>query len=137
MRIHSDTLTSLNVYEAARIARAEVEVTSHGSRSRNHAFNVTLTGESKRRPNSGKRGAGDDYAATWDQWGVFLAMLFALDPTMVTPYYADADEFHERTSDRFDVPFFWPADTHGDHTFRFAGTPREQACTKCSAVQRW
>lgn len=137
MRIHTDTLTQLNVFEAARHARVEVDMSSHGSRKRDHAFNVLLTGESRRRPNSGKGGASDDYAATWDQWGVFLAFLFNLDPHMVTPYYADANEFHTRTSDRFDVLDFWPSDAHGDHTFRWNGVPRQQDCTKCSAVQKW
>lgn len=137
MRLHTDTLTSSDLYAAAKIARVDLDLTSHGSRSKDHAFNVLLTGESRRRPNSGGRGAGDDYAATWDQWGVFLSVLFGLDPHMVTPYYADADEFHARTSDRFDSPGFWPADAHGDHTFRYSGTPRQQECNKCSATQKW
>lgn len=137
MRIHTDRLNTTHLWEAARIARVEMDLTSHGSRKRDRAYNVTLRGESRRRPNSGKGGAGDDYAATWDQWGVFLAVLFATDPDMVTPYYADAEEFHHRTLDRFASVDYWPADAHGDHTFRFAGTPREQSCTKCTAVQRW
>ena len=138
MRIHSDSLTTLNMYEAARLARVEFgRCEEKGSRARKRAWDVTLTGESRRRPNGGNRGAGDDYAATWDQWGVFLSVLFALDPNMKTPYYADADDFHARTSDRFDVMDFWPSDAHGDHTFRFNGTPRQQECTKCSATQRW
>lgn len=138
MRIHSDTLTQLNLHEAARHARAEFgRLTVHGSRKRKQGFDVTLTGESRRRPNGGNRGAGDDYAATWDQWGVFLSFLFNLDPYMVTPYYADAEEFDTRTASRFDVPGQWPSDAHGDHTFRWDGIPREQSCTKCSAIQRW
>jgi hypothetical protein len=154
MRIHSDSLTHDDIHKAARIARVSYGgggFTKHGSRKRKHAFNVLLTGESRRRPNGGSRGAGDDYAATWDQWGVFLAVLFDADPNMVTPHYADAAEFHQRTSNRFDSDGslraidsdsgesseFWPADAHGDHTFRFSGVPRQQNCTKCSATQRW
>lgn len=152
MRIHTDTLTSTDLYSAAMIARVDLDLTINGSRSRERAFNVTLTGESKRRPNSGQRGAGDDYAATWDQWGIFLAVLFYVDPSMVTPYYADANVFDQRTAGRFrsrDVERvtgdpaavqnrnFWPLDAHGDHRFTYQGVPREQSCTKCSAVQRW
>lgn len=137
MRIHSDTLTIQNVYEAARHARADLQVTEHGSRKRSHAFNVTLTGESRRRPNSGKRGAGDEYAATWDQWGVFLSFLYNIDPLMVTPYYEDSEHFDTRTASRFDVPGQWPSDVHGDHTFRYNGVPGQQDCTKCTATVRW
>lgn len=146
MRIHSDSLYLSDLMDAARIARVFFDrIEEKGSRSREHAFDVTLTGESRRRPNGGNRGANtDDYAATWDQWGVFLSVLFDRDPAMVTPYYADADDFHHRTAHRFDPEGedrgrtgFEPNNQHGDHTFRFAGTPREQSCTKCSAIRRW
>lgn len=148
MRIHSNTLTSQDVFAAAYEARATVEVlTEHGSRSRDHAFEVKLTGESRRRPNGGNYGAERDlYAATWDQWGVFLGILFDRDQSVTIPTaYVDAKTFDARTSyrfnpdgnDRADGSNFWPADAHGDHTFRYAGIPFTQACTKCSAVQRW
>lgn len=156
MRIHSDTLTNADVYDAARTARVSFDRwEGKGSRKRDHAFDVTLFGESRRRPNNRQQHT-DDYAATWDQWGVFLAVLFDRDPNMVTPYYADADEFHARTGDRFrprkeigrvrtfigiddiDGPvLWWPADAHGDHTFRYSGTAGKSQCTKCSAVQKW
>jgi len=148
MRIHTDILTEADIHDAAREARVSYAgggFTRHGSRSRDHAFNVLLTGESKRRPNGGNYGAADDYAATWDQWGVFLAVLFDRDPNMKTPYYVDAHDFHVRTNDRFNPDGndraeglgYWPADAHGDHRFEYAGVPREQSCKKCSAVVRW
>lgn len=148
MRIHTDTLTASDMTDAAGIARVQFSrFTDHGSRSRARSFDVLLTGESRRRPNSGDRGrSGDDYAATWDQWGVFLAVLFDRDPKMVTlSYYADAEDFHRKTADRFTGsgnPFdpagwFWPADAHGDHTFRYAGTPCQSECTKCTARKIW
>jgi len=114
-----------------------MEFTQHGSRSRDRGFEVRLTGESKRRPNSGTRGAGDDYAATWDQWGVFIAYLFDRDPEMMTQDYADLDEFQFRTNYRFNVEGYWPSDAHGDHRFKSYGVPYRQECTKCSAVTRW
>lgn len=156
MRIHTDNLTATHLYSAALISRARLDLTMHGSKSRARAFEVRLTGESRRRPNSGTRGAGDDYAATWDQWGVFLAVLFEADPDMVVPYYASPEDYAAQTGDRFGAPeavmgtrhgepsmvdkfvsYGWPEDAHGDHVFRFAGTPSEQSCTKCSAVKRW
>ena len=168
MRIHTDHLTESNIYNAARFARVDVvKLARHGSRSRDHAFDVKLEGESRRRPNGGCSGAGyaSGYAATWDQWGVFLAILFDVDPGMFTPYDSNRHAFRVRTDRRFDGDIvgegvstnyhvvngraadhrvtvhrlgssYWPTDAHGDHTFRFSGVARSQSCTKCSAVIR-
>lgn len=175
MRIHSDHLTTADVYNAARHARVDiVELTEHRSQSRDHAFSVKLEGESRRRPNGGASGKGyaSGYAATWDQWGVFLAILFDVDPgafcgNAKRPTYADRDDFNHKTSHRFTSPVigfgvssnynvvngrayhdtsvtvhrlgrdYWPDDAHGDHTFRFSGTPGVHRCTKCSATVRY
>jgi len=156
MRIHSNTLTYSDLAWSARIARADYEIDKTGSRSRDHAFTVHLTGESRRSPNRRGKNEPGTKAATWDQWGVFIAMLFSKGPDMVVgsvayPYYEDSDDFHYRTGNRF-VPrpltdlvntateiraAYWPADAHGDHRFKYNGVPFEQSCTKCSAVQRW
>lgn len=112
MKIHTDTLTVSDVHTAARVARVDLELSEHGSRSRDHAFAVHLQGESRRRPN---RQVDSGYAATWDQWGVFLSVLFDLDGAGHTfgpsapmfagdagsPVYADRDDFHRKTGDRF------------------------------------
>ena len=145
MRIHSDILSRTDVTNAARTALAYFDsLTEHGSRKRDHAFEVKLRGGSNRRPNF-YNGSGD-YAATWDQWGVFFSVLYDRDPNMVCgSAYSDREDFDLKTSGRFAAFFgsrdetgnYWPADAHGDHTFRYSGTPRQQECTKCSAVQRW
>ena len=144
MRIHTDTLTTLDIYEAARIARVEMEYTAHGSRKRDRAFNVNLTGESRRRPSRSHH--SDEYAATWDQWGAFLAVLFDRDESLTIPSaYESGEKFDRATNyrfspdgnDRADDSPYWPNDAHGDHRFRFNGTPGQQECTNCSAVQRW
>lgn len=107
MRIHTDNITLRDVFEAARIAGVEFgRCDQKGSRSRARAFDVTLRGDSNRRPNHGTSRSADrfdcgEYAATWDQWGVFLSVLFDLDPLAFTPYDADRASFHERTADRF------------------------------------
>lgn len=109
----------------------------HGSRKRAQAFDVYLEGTSRRRPNGGSSGAGSGYAATWDQWGMFLDRLFMADDTLTIPRaYEDRGDFDYRTSYRFtdgDVP----EDMHGDHTFRFQGVPYCQTCLKCNATVRW
>lgn len=135
MRLHTDNLTSLDMWAAAAIARVDLEMTTHGSRSRNRAFNVTLRGESRRRPNGGSYGATSDYAATWDQWGVFLAELFDRDNSLATGFYTDADTFHRMTAGRFETG--WPEDAHGDHRFKPYGFPGTHKCTKCSATYTW
>ena len=132
MRIHTSVLTMSDIHEAARVARVDFgRLNEHGSRTRARAFDVTLTGESRRRPNDRGSNPGA-YAATWDQWGVFLAVLFDRDPAMVTPYYSDRDDFERKTAYRFHGGT-WPVDAHGDHDFRFNGIGI--SCTKCSARQ--
>lgn len=135
MRLHTNSLTASDLWAAARIAEVDLELTTHGSRSRDHAFNVTLRGNSNRRPNTGRSGSADEFAATWDQWGVFLAELFDRDNTLVAAHYTDADTFHLMTAGRFENG--WPEDAHGDHRFEYAGIPYTQKCKKCSATQTW
>lgn len=136
MRIHADTLTYADLHTAAQRAQVELRVTRHGSRKRDHAFEVTLRGMSKRRPNF-YDGDGS-YAATWDQWGVFLASLFEADYS-ITCAYVDAAQFDYRTNGRFDLDFSEPIPfpLDHDHVFRFAGIPYSQTCTRCGAVTRW
>ena len=135
MRIHADHLNSGNLYTAARAARVDMELTFHKSRSRGAAFNVTLSGESNRRPN--RDHASDEFAATWDQWGVFLGHLFNIDENMFVLGYDGAEDFHYKTHNRFTDPGKFPHDSHGDHTFRFDGVPHQNKCTKCTATRRW
>lgn len=137
-------ITTADVWKAATAAKmyTENETTRRGRHGHDTiSFNGFGGDEihSARRPNT-----RDDwtrrnyYAATWDQWGVLLGLLFQMDPDMKVggykrPYYDGADDFHLATDGRFrnvtelgDLPDF-----HGDHTFRFGG------CTKCSASRDW
>jgi hypothetical protein len=139
MIIHTSAAEA-DLCTAARIARVTFDrFVERGSRTHARAFNVTLTGESRRMPNGGRSGgyqygADNDHAATWDQWGVFLAAIFDADPNAKMTYYKDADDFHWQTDDRFKGG--WPADAHGDHAWEYAA-PYTQACKRCSAVKRW
>ena len=116
MRIHSDSLDELEVRKAARLAHVGFSRFSlHGSRKREVGFDIILHGDSGRRQNG-----GEDEAAAWDQWGIFLGHLFRLDPQMVTPYYADGDDFTWQTGGRF-TPDFTPGDCHRSHNWQFDG----------------
>lgn len=149
MRIHTNASETI-VRRAAIKAGVELRMTVHKSRTHDHGFEVSLRGASRRRPNF-YNGDGS-YAATWDQWGVFLAAIF--DADVLTrcgsgkrPTYADAEDFHRKTFGRFitdarvypdaGLVLTTPTDMHGDHTFKFAGVPYVQKCTKCSAQYTW
>ena len=134
MRIHTDTLTASNVQTAATTARVTLDrFTEHKSKSRDHAFDITLQGESKRHQNG-----GTGKAATWDQWGVFLAVLFDMDDSLSIPRaYAHDSDFHYKTANRFAAIGHFPHDAHGDHKFEYVGTPYSQTCKKCTATVRW
>lgn len=143
MRIHTNELSYVDLHLAATSAGVTLEVADRrGSRKRDHAFEISLSGDSRRRPNFyGLRDwhGPDTYAATWDQWGVFLASLFRADDSVTCDAYKHEGDFHYKTDWRFDAAEngqLWPPDAHGDHTFRFDGVPFQQNCTKCSAVQR-
>jgi hypothetical protein len=140
MRIHSDSIDALEIRKAARIASvAFTRFSLHGSRKREAAFDVILTGASSRRQNG-----GPDKAATWDQWGIFLGTLYALDAEMSTPYYGSAEEFHWKTANRFrDIT---PADYVYGHNHRWewtgeavTGAYSVHACRSqdCLATQRF
>lgn len=146
MRIHT-SLDEAAFYTAARAARVSFDKFSrHGSRTHDHAFEVTLCGSSTRRPNPGRGGTygSDDFAATWDEWGIFLGHLYAADTAMKSWAYANAGQFHDNTDWRFyyldDTGLLWK-DQHRNHNWEFHA-PREFYCkgskgVECSAVRRY
>lgn len=135
MRIHTDTLDLIDIRRACEGLPICTEIDSeHGSRKRKRAFEIQLSGSSTRLAQSGNWNA-----ATWDEWGVFLGRLFALDPDMTSSYYVDADAFHKYTCDRFRDGTM-PEDTHAQHkwVYDFANSNpwsgnRISYCNKCSA----
>lgn len=136
MRIHTNDPQSARqaVQDALKVLPGvDATVSLHRSRSRRGAVNLTLTGSDGRtghRVNSGVRGAGWQGAASWDEWGVVLAFIFNVDPdAFVKGVYADADDFHDRTADRFEA-LALPSDSHPRHVWEY-GNPR--TCKKCTA----
>jgi hypothetical protein len=137
MRLHSDKVTREDIRAALAQAGAYVpghEIAQHGSRKRARAYDIKLRGSSARRPNF-YDGSGD-YAATWDQWGVFLGHLYRIDPDMIAgDQYTSAAHYNARTFGRFAAPGM-PEDAHGDHKFD-SEQPHVQKCRKCSARTTW
>lgn len=93
-----------------------------GSRSRPHAFEVhlatarqdTRADGAKRKTSSMAGGGGLRYAATYDEWGYFLAEFFAADPDAKAGPYKDQDDFNTRTRYAYATRDEMPSDTPAD-----------------------
>jgi hypothetical protein len=104
MKIHTslheaDLATAMNKTDLS-------DVTLHvigrpGSRSHVRAFEVALRGHGrrhKRPPNTGIVGAASpERAATRDDWGNFMAQIFAVDPNAIFGPYKGSGHFHRET----------------------------------------
>ena len=98
MKIHSDALDENEIRKAARLAGVSFTRFEIGnSRTREQRFDIILTGSSSRTQNFG----GTDQAATWDEWGIFLGILYALDPQAHSERYASLDHFTWTTGGRY------------------------------------
>lgn len=121
----------------------------HASKTHARAFEVRLTGSGY----FGTGWAGEDFqGATWDEWGAFFGALYDWDKdarcggSVKIPAYADADDFHYKTGNRFRARWenidtfdarrtYLPADTHKRHHWDFVWADQSFACTKCSATR--
>lgn len=150
MRIHTDKTNEVRaaIWRATgALPGVYAEVSEHGSRSRAGALELRLTGNSGRYRNTGKWGAHWEKSATWDEWGVVLAAVFAADPhaicgTAKRPVYAGVNDFHWQTGERFvhAPPAIetggraLPEDTHTSHHWDYVARDTVE-CTKCTAVR--
>lgn len=107
MKLHTDRLDSFEVLAMLDKAGLSDEgvwadtCTPKGSRSRKRAFDVHLSatpgkdrfGKARRAPQT-PNGAR---AATYDEWGLFIAQVFRLDPDAIFGPYKGRDHFNELT----------------------------------------
>lgn len=122
MRLHTN-LYSRDVREALDRAKASGRVDRlvdflllepKKSRKRENGFEVRLEwlgekvkGDGRRWANSGKYGAesysngNGYYAATWDEWGWFIAELYRADPSLVFGHYTSREVFDSVTKYKF------------------------------------
>jgi len=134
MRIH----TSLTADQVRNMVAGIPNVyllrdTQHGSRSHARAFDVILTGTAPYRT----QGDRDHYAATWDEWGIFLARVFRADPNAKAgAYYANATNFHHKTGYRF-VESFTVAQQHRRHRWEWNGGGVNERRCDCGARMSW
>lgn len=140
MRIHT-SLTLLDIEAAARRAGVQLErCTQHRSRKAARAFDVILSGSASTRwRNSGTHGASDYKAATWDEWGIFLDVLFRRDPNTWCYAYSCQDHFQWSTGNRYDT--LTAEAQHIRHKWQHDSGPwsRDYAVRNCDcgAVCRW
>lgn len=103
MKIHSDILEYSDLMgNLPSMIYADVKLA--GSKSRQRAYEVGLCytgsggpGSGRRPKNNGTTGAGSDLAATWDEWGIWMAKLFAIDPDAIIGAYRGRDDFYVQT----------------------------------------
>jgi hypothetical protein len=137
MRIHTDVLTYADMHNAARdLPEVFVTVTPHGSRKRNHAWELVLSAvprKGRRNRNTGSHGDAFKAAAYWDEWGVVLSWLFSIDPNMTCWAYDGAEDFHHKTDGRFrNVAAL---EIHPYHKWN-SYAPYSQSC-KCGTSRTW
>lgn len=132
MKIHSDTLTWSEIRDAtkARGMRGVYvdKLDLKGSRQRKRRWDVTLSGNS-----SSLQNFGENQAATWDEWGIFIEALFTLDPDAVIGQYESLTDFRRKTGARFRT-LEW-AQSHRKHTWKPNGD--KTSICKCGATQDW
>ena len=105
VKVHTNTLLPADLINAAPDPTVEVIVVAQqGSRSHARAYDVTLRGvgaRHSRRPNSGHQGAAPGKAATYDDWGWWLARLYDIDPSVKAGGYHGREDFHAQTEGKF------------------------------------
>lgn len=110
MKVHTDTIGLLDIRYALQDAQREASnvwidhdayTFTRNGRKRKMTHNVLLIGEGARhtrRRNSGGFGAKtDDFAATWMDWGWFIAVMFRYEPTAVIGQYDGREDFLDQT----------------------------------------
>ena len=112
--IHPDVVLAVNTEHRSRTRRRGVEVQLGAPEgtpwflpepSRRHLDSVAddkaiRAAAIRRTRNGGSYGASGEYlrmAATWHEWGYFLAALFHDDPAMTATYYTSAGDFEAKT----------------------------------------
>lgn len=129
MKIHTDVLERSDLYYAAAQAGATITRLGFcGSRSRKHGIDVYLSGSS---PYQQWGGTGYN-AASWDEWGTFIAILFRRDPKAIIGRYKTFESFNAFTKNRFGMVL--PHDTHNRHKWDYNMGRGLLECNTCSAV---
>lgn len=123
MKLHSNILTENDVRDALSRAKQRGNVDPlvefnlldpRGSRSRKNGFEIRLEwlgnkvkGDGRRWTNTGNAGSGTGgmYAATYDEWGWFIAELFDKDEHAIFGHYTGMDGFNTATRYKYELEY--------------------------------
>ena len=100
MKLYSDILTSEDLDAALPAGVGIRKVTRISTRQRLRCWEVFLEGRTAahtRKTNSGTHGAGSYYAASYDDHGEWMAVLFDIDPAAIISHWKGRDAFHAGT----------------------------------------
>lgn len=98
MKIWADNLTTDDLYATLPDGVYLEHVEIKNPRKRARGWDVHLTTDHGRYANSGQWGASHEKAASWDEWGVWIARLFEIDPGAAMTYYTGRDDFYAKTA---------------------------------------
>ncbi len=108
MRIHSNILNERDLHKALDAADQALDVNlivigTRGSRSHRQAFEVALRGTGARHKRAPQTVlySSDERAATFDDWGYFLAEVFQADPDATCGPYKGITDFHNQTDGKY------------------------------------
>jgi hypothetical protein len=120
MKIWSDVLTDHDLWQAQQAASQVSNAEGKGNvgfermralkapRVRRAGWDVLLYRIGSRRHfNTGTYGAGEDGAASWDDYGWFIAVLFERDPGARIAHYNGREAFHAATRNKFSDMSGW------------------------------
>lgn len=132
MKIYSNVLTEDSVKAATTYRQMAgvhtIKIDECKARKAKRRFDVLLAGTSNRNAYG-----STIRAALWDEWGLFIAGLYEMDSDAIVGDYKDKGDFLLKTDWRFSD--LQPEDICNHH-WQYAGTPREQECSKCDTVRR-
>jgi hypothetical protein len=143
MLLHTDVLTADHLLAAAERAGVTLRSTDdwHRSRSRARAVDITLYGRGNRGGHYGALGANK--SGTWDEYGMFLAALYAIEGNanmrVNSGTYEHSEHFQWATGERY-TETFTPSDVHLRHKWEsvfgsgVSGLYGEQVC-ECGALR--
>lgn len=134
MHIHTSAPESV-IWNASRRANCWLSrFQESGSRSHAAKYDVILASATRE---TGRRNADGAIAATWDEWGTFLAEIFEEDPHAKTSAYRNAEHFAWATGNRYAADYepcnhkwHWQGDAA-------TGAYSVDSCAKCGAIRRF
>jgi hypothetical protein len=105
MRLHTNILTPKTIHGQHVVFETRLKVEGpFGSRSHRHAYEITLRGigpHHRKNAQNTSDNSISEKAATYDEWGKFIADLFRADPDAKIGPYNDRTDFRAKTNGKY------------------------------------